>query len=344
MKDDLRYLVVKADLERRIFNGVYADGDALPAERVLTDEYGLSRATVRRALEILEAEGLVEKLHREGSVVRLRNRGNPSALEVIALVAPAQRRFFSVFLDHFQKIADRNGTLVVFTQQSEEEPIRETLFRLRKNGIRDVVIWLDYETLPKEDVHRLRGMGMNLVFFDIIVDSPYADCVCLDNQDAIRTLYRHVWEASGGRTVVYVSRENSDPSSFRERSETFRTLAPLGVVWDFPWNFKNYLATHDDLFVFDHLSTEFRPGSVICSDGELGIELKKTLLREGIPDILLACVDDFPECEELGITCYRQPYPAYAQRVFSCLAAQASGGDSWRAGKYALQGTLVVRR
>jgi DNA-binding FadR family transcriptional regulator len=46
-------------LRERILAGVFAPGDPLPAERDLVAETGLSRGSVREALRILEAEGLV---------------------------------------------------------------------------------------------------------------------------------------------------------------------------------------------------------------------------------------------------------------------------------------------
>ncbi len=42
-------------------------GDALPSERELMDRYQVSRATVRRALDTLQASGLVERIHGRGT-------------------------------------------------------------------------------------------------------------------------------------------------------------------------------------------------------------------------------------------------------------------------------------
>lgn len=47
-------------IERAIDQGQLALGDRLPSERDLTQRFGVSRTTVRDALRILEAQGLVE--------------------------------------------------------------------------------------------------------------------------------------------------------------------------------------------------------------------------------------------------------------------------------------------
>ena len=52
---------VAADLRARILSGELPVGRALPPERELADEQGVSRTTVRAALTLLEAEGLVTR-------------------------------------------------------------------------------------------------------------------------------------------------------------------------------------------------------------------------------------------------------------------------------------------
>jgi len=62
------YLGVYREIAREIESGALLPGDRLPSERWLCDELGVSRATVRRALEELMADGMVESRGR-GSFV-----------------------------------------------------------------------------------------------------------------------------------------------------------------------------------------------------------------------------------------------------------------------------------
>jgi GntR family transcriptional regulator len=57
-------------LKDGIVQGTYAPGAALPTEEVLVQMFGVARATVRRALADLEAEGLVQRRHGSGTFVR----------------------------------------------------------------------------------------------------------------------------------------------------------------------------------------------------------------------------------------------------------------------------------
>jgi DNA-binding FadR family transcriptional regulator len=57
---------VADDLRRRILLGDFADGAALPVEEALRAEYPVSKPTLREAMRVLEAEGLVTV--RRGSI------------------------------------------------------------------------------------------------------------------------------------------------------------------------------------------------------------------------------------------------------------------------------------
>ena len=342
MENELLYLTLKNDIMQKIFNGSYKDGEAIPSERILAQINGMSRATVRKALEILEGDGIIERTLGKGTVVSLKDQSYRGNLNMIALVAPAQRRFFAKFINNFQRVADRNNSLLVFIQQSEGQSIQDTLFKLLLNNIHNVVIWLDYETIDKEYIRRLRGLGMNIVFFDITVSSPYADCICLDNQDALSKLYSYALGKRGGR-IVYISRENTRPSSYHEREQAFLNLSPLGLIWNFPWDHQGSAKENTDKFIFDNFLPKYKPDTVICSDGELGIHLKSAMIQAGIDDVLLVSLDDFEESAELAITCYRQPYDLYAEAIYSSLIDQNLDSSHWTAAMHRVKGYLIIR-
>ena len=72
------YLQLRDGLERAIRSGAYPPGSALPSERELSEAVGLSRMTVRRALEELAAERLVEQRRGSGTFVLGRRVDQPA--------------------------------------------------------------------------------------------------------------------------------------------------------------------------------------------------------------------------------------------------------------------------
>jgi GntR family transcriptional regulator len=57
----MKYAAIIAEIEQAIADGRLAPGDRLPAERALAEEHGVSRMTVRQALQLLESRGLLRR-------------------------------------------------------------------------------------------------------------------------------------------------------------------------------------------------------------------------------------------------------------------------------------------
>lgn len=66
------YRQIADRLRSAILSGDLSPGEPCPSERALIDEYGAARGTVRQALALLRAEGLVEIEHGRGAFVRQR--------------------------------------------------------------------------------------------------------------------------------------------------------------------------------------------------------------------------------------------------------------------------------
>ena len=57
----MKYAAIIAHIEQAIADGELAAGDRLPAERALAEQHGVSRMTVRHALQSLESRGLLRR-------------------------------------------------------------------------------------------------------------------------------------------------------------------------------------------------------------------------------------------------------------------------------------------
>lgn len=70
MEKDLLHLKVIREILSQISLGVYRDGQRLPAERKLCQEFGISRGTLRRALEDLQKMGVLDIRPQSGAYVQ----------------------------------------------------------------------------------------------------------------------------------------------------------------------------------------------------------------------------------------------------------------------------------
>lgn len=343
MENDLLYLSLKNKICEKIFSGVYKEGENLPPERVLSEYYNMSRVTVRKSLALLEKEGILERLQGSGTRVKFRETGYKGTLDIIALLAPAQNPFFSTFIEHFQRNAEKNDSLVLFKQNISHERVEDSLFKLLQKNIHNVVIWLEDLKLERESVRKLRALGMNMVLFDIIVPTPYADCVLLDNRDAVTCLYNFLY-SKGIHDIAYIGWDNFELSSIRERENIYLELrGSKDLLFHIPWTEKANLAYVLERFFNNSIKIHPLPVGIICADGELGVALKKTLAEHGINNETIVAIDDFPTAEALALSVYAQPFDALAQQVYQCLLEQNLQSDQWKASVRVVKGKIITR-
>jgi len=75
----IRYRDIASDLRQRVEGGEFASGRLLPSESELSGEYSASRVTIRKALEELRADGLIDSRQGSGWFV-----AGPTVLQTLA--------------------------------------------------------------------------------------------------------------------------------------------------------------------------------------------------------------------------------------------------------------------
>lgn len=60
---------IRDDIYDKISDGTYREGDSIPSEIDLASSYGVSRSTIRQALQALVHEGYLERRKRRGTIV-----------------------------------------------------------------------------------------------------------------------------------------------------------------------------------------------------------------------------------------------------------------------------------
>ena len=349
--NDHLYRVLKNRICEELYRGTYVEGDNLPPERALAEAFDMSRVTVRKALALLESEGIIERQQGSGNRVVLAPEPGTVAVDLIAVLAPAQNVFFGAFIDHFQQTAEENDSLVLFKQIPRGQCPEDTLFRLYQKGIRNVVLWLEDQTVDSERVRRLCGLGMHMVFFDVVPVAEGADGVMLDNDHAIATLLKCL-RARGLSRPASIGWDNATISAVRERESAFQRRmtgrGKSGQVMYLSWADKASLRDQAECLVRGLVDViraagedagRDAPDALLCGDGEIGVAMRRGLDAVGLSRVLVVSPDDYPEARGLSIPVYRQDFEALAAKSYQCLQRQSRPG--WVAGTYRVRGELV---
>lgn len=115
-----RYDALADILRSKILDGELAVGDVLPGERNLVEQTGLSRGSVREALRVLEAEGLVKtKLGRNGGAV-VQPQSEAAISRLVDLFIRGRRIRFKALLETRQAIEPMLAMLAAKHRTEEE--------------------------------------------------------------------------------------------------------------------------------------------------------------------------------------------------------------------------------
>lgn len=336
------YQNVKKKICRMIYEDVYRDGDLIPPERKLSDELGVSRVTVRKALKLLEEEHIIERIQGSGTRVALRYGAREGNLDIVTFVAPAQNTFFSQVIDAVQTTAEAMDSLVLFKQKQKTLSLEKCLFQIYEKNLRNVVLWLEDMELNGDALRKLRGLGMNFVLFDTAFQSTYADSVCLDNKDAVKRLTVRM-EEKGCRKLGYVGWDDMNVHSARSREQEFMQLIPDGEVYRMDWKYRNRPNELPAEEVERGVRALSGCDAIVYGVSELGIPFERKARELGITHNV-AMIDVMPGAEEFDAVNLEQDFKGMAERIFECLKNQNQEAGAWKAGQYLVKGRLPEER
>lgn len=353
---------VAAALRQRLATGEFPPGAALPSELTLQQEYGVSRATVRHALETLQREGLLQRRAGRGTYVAPRG---PTAVApagyrpCIGLVAA---RLSSLFLMDMLRGAEaeaeaRGYDLLVANSNHDPQQERARIERLRRRGVAGVLVEPAPGTALESYYHDLTGMGYPLLMLDRRYPELGVDFVGVDNTKATQELVAHLI-ARGHRRIAYFLGLEWPTSTAQERLHGYeQALRLAGLPWD-PALVVHPIGAPGDPFTpavvaavqrLLALPTNQRPTALCCLNDATALEVLRVLRSEGLrvpEDIALTGFDDLPYAAhlEVPLTTVAQPREQLGSTGARLLIDRIEGQRGAQPVAVRLPTRLLVRR
>jgi DNA-binding LacI/PurR family transcriptional regulator len=280
-----KYQLVADHIRGQIRTGRYRIGELLPGERVLAAELEVSRPTVRRAVETLESEGILECSPSIGSVVR---RAVRDRLLVGYLVPDLQDPFHLELVRELDSLLQQHqGALLV--QQGTDDT------RLVDTGLTHLV--KHHKLYSPNHVDRVPTIYTG--------DVPArANMIVSDVRSGITQIYRHLRQL-GHESIAYAS-----PFA-REEDEQHRCLLEClsgdGLPVPEGWHFQG--DPHDRKRCEEILTTirgwRDGPTALVCYNDwlaiafikaarELGVEIPGELSITGYDDLYVSSLLQVP--------------------------------------------------
>ena len=162
-----KYIQMSNTLRTAITEGEYKSGSRLPTEQQLMEQFGVSRQTVRNALEILTKEGLIQRRQGSGTVVLEQKPKSENNTIAIVISFANSYIFPSLLMDAQQVLLENGFSALVYGTDNQFEKERKILLQLLEHPVRGMIVEGTKSALPNPnlDLYRqLRDSGVPMVF------------------------------------------------------------------------------------------------------------------------------------------------------------------------------------
>lgn len=195
-------------LRKHIVNGVYAEGDLLPSENELCAAHGMTRPTVRHALETLVKDGLIMKKQGKGSIVRKPSQ-NIGILSIAGTASAVGVRYLKT--DILQKPVIKRWPENFSFELSEVEQESGCIYMERLRYVEDDPVFYDVNHLPNIALPRLTQRSFeNKSLFEILRKNYQIEITGGEQQlKAVKpsVKLRQLLHLRPGQPVLYIERK-----------------------------------------------------------------------------------------------------------------------------------------
>lgn len=242
------YQTVYSTLQERIRTGKIQPGERLPAEKVLAEEFEVSRITVQKAMSMLVQDGYVVRRPGRGSFATMNakagegEKGEEGAdhgegPRMIGLVMEDFSASFGLeLLKAIEEEADREGYSLCIKRscgdQKREKRMLETLLEM---GVKGILVMPTHGQHYNREILKMVGEGIPVVFLDRYLEGLPVPFVGTDNRKAIMGLIDYLLQ-EGYRRMALLTAKAADAVSLEKRIDGFeeklRCGSAEGVTWE----------------------------------------------------------------------------------------------------------------
>jgi len=229
-----KYLQLADTLRQLIQQGKLSPGQPLPPYLEIKERFGVSKSTVERTYQILEAEGLIWRKTGSGVYVRELNSSAPTGLVGFVDASPSFNRHFQFYLrfvDGLREQAEKQNQCLVII----DDPARFTRWR-ELDGLVLNEQYFSHRSPERswDDIRRFIPSSLPTV--NTFAHLPGLASVTVDEAGGIRQLIAHLVE-QGHQRIGYMGRMHqlifADHSQVQNRYQAYlKAVDEFGLAED----------------------------------------------------------------------------------------------------------------
>lgn len=279
-----RHAWVAHQVRQGVRDGTYPSGSRLPPEPELATRLSVSRGTLRHALRVLTAEGVLHTIAGRGTFVgdavgaRMSARG---ALVGMVLPSIVRARAPELVSGAEEVLREAGFSLVLATSGDDWTIEHAQVQRIVAQGVRGLILYTVDGRMDLTGVRALVHGGLPVVLIDRYIPDLAVDAVTMDNVAAAFLAVQHL-ATNGYVRIGYVGTDNLGTSSIVERMAGYR------------WAVREIGQALDDDLVCSGIRRLLSWPIRLQDEGSARLNqevLRRYLGRRGRPDAVFVCND-----------------------------------------------------
>lgn len=305
-----KYKQVADALRADILDGVYQKRMLLPTEQLLCQRFDVSRQTVRQALSVLAAEGMIERRQGSGShILPVREALNAPRRTIPVITTYISNYIFPSILREIENVlSENNGAPTLYATQNQISNERRILQSLLEGDLPDGILVEGTKTglpNPNLDLYRkLISRGVPMVFMHGIYPE-LSDCISVldDNYGGARQLVEYLHQ-KGHRSISGIFK-NDDLQGLQRYAGYADALRDLGLpledqrVFWYNTESKDHLLSDNSAWA-QAADVLHNCTALVCYNDEIASRVVSLLLHQGVripDDIAVVSFDNSPYSE-----------------------------------------------
>ncbi|MEX2444670.1 MAG: substrate-binding domain-containing protein [Alkalispirochaeta sp.] len=212
-----KYQIVSAWIRESIEAGRIDPGDKLPSESELIRRFGISRNSIRQAVNELVREGLVETRHGMGTFCTKRSAQSTMNVALVCLRMGAY--IFPRIIQGCNSVMQKNGYTLQLNESwydlDEEEKVLKGLRRKAVDGLILIPVYGEGAATNAGLVKKLESEGLAVVLLDNEYEGYDFTSIVLDDFQGGVSGASHLWEM-GHREIGVLYSSNYRPKILRK--------------------------------------------------------------------------------------------------------------------------------
>lgn len=284
-----KYQFIADELRHEIKDGTYSERQPLPTEQLLCRRFDISRQTIRKALSILEGEGLITRRQGSGSYLRGGTEPEPLLNCTIAVVTTYINDYiFPTLLQGIESVLTASGSApLLFATQNQvatERKVLQTLLTLKH--LDGVLVEGSKTALPSPNLdlyQKLIEKGVRLIFLNgTYPEMSHIPSVLADDYGGGKMLVEYL-HGKGHQAIAGIFKSD-DMQGLRRYAgciETMRNLDLLIEDGQFFWyNTEARMSVLSERGITRMLERLTNCSAIVCYNDEVAIQVVSALKRQ----------------------------------------------------------------